>query len=53
MAGVEWGKAKQAWSRARVDALTEMEELKVEKDAMLVLKSQIGCWEGMLRAIAA
>lgn len=49
LAGVERNKAKEAWGRARIEALGELEEVKVQEDVMLVLKSQIGVWEGMVR----
>ncbi len=46
MAGTEWDKAKSSWARARVEALAELEDVKVQKDAMLVLRSQLGVWSG-------
>lgn len=51
LAGCEWEKAKTAWGRARVEALAELEEAKVQSDAMLVLDSQLHMWERMLRAL--
>lgn len=50
LAGVEWSKAQTAWNRARTEALAELEDVKVQADAMLVLGAQVGVWEGMLRA---
>uniref|UniRef100_V5F078 Autophagy-related protein 16 domain-containing protein n=2 Tax=Kalmanozyma brasiliensis (strain GHG001) TaxID=1365824 RepID=V5F078_KALBG len=50
MAGVEWDKAKTDWARVRVEVLAELEDAKVQKDAMLVLGSQMGMWERMIRA---
>ncbi|KAJ9475272.1 Pectin lyase F [Pseudozyma hubeiensis] len=49
MAGAEWGKAHTGWARARVEALAELEDVKVQRDAMLVMRAQMALWEGMLR----
>lgn len=53
LAGVEWGRAKTAWNKVRVEALQELEDCKVAQDTMLVLGAQIGVWERMVRASVA
>ncbi|TKY90260.1 hypothetical protein EX895_000258 [Sporisorium graminicola] len=50
MAGVEWGIAKSGWANARVEALAELEDVRVQKDVMLVLGAQMGVWQRMIRA---
>ncbi|SNX87712.1 uncharacterized protein MEPE_06422 [Melanopsichium pennsylvanicum] len=49
MAGLEWEKAKLAWGRTRCEVLSELEDVKVQSDAMLVLGVQLGMWETMIR----
>ncbi|SPO30221.1 uncharacterized protein UTRI_05685 [Ustilago trichophora] len=49
LAGVHWHEAHTAWGRARVEALSDLEDVKVQADAMLVLVSQMGVWEGLVR----
>ncbi|SJX65315.1 uncharacterized protein SRS1_15585 [Sporisorium reilianum f. sp. reilianum] len=50
MAGAEWGKARTSWASARSEALAELEEVRVQKDVVLVLGAQMGVWERMIRA---
>ncbi|SPO32805.1 uncharacterized protein UTRI_05685_B [Ustilago trichophora] len=49
LAGVHWDKAQTAWGRARVEALSDLEDVKVQADSMLVLRSQLEVWEGLVR----
>ncbi|KAJ1036011.1 hypothetical protein NDA13_000666 [Ustilago tritici] len=50
IAAVERDKAKSSWTRARMEALSELEDVKVQADAILVLGSQIELWEALVRA---
>ncbi|SAM84985.1 uncharacterized protein UBRO_07548 [Ustilago bromivora] len=50
IAAVERDKAKSSWTRARTEALSELEDVKVQADAILVLGSQIELWEALVRA---
>ncbi|KAJ1035682.1 hypothetical protein NDA18_000459 [Ustilago nuda] len=50
IAAVERDKAKSSWTRARTEALSELQDVKVQADAILVLGSQIELWEALVRA---
>lgn len=50
IAAVERDKAKSNWTRARTEALSELQDVKVQADAILVLGSQIELWEALVRA---
>ncbi|CDW97814.1 hypothetical protein [Sporisorium scitamineum] len=50
MAGTEWEKAKTSWAGARMEALAELEDVKVQSDVMLVLSAQMDVWKRMIRA---
>ncbi len=41
-AGMEWAQAQTAWSRARVEALTELQDAKVEADTIMLLQAHLG-----------
>ncbi|SOV05538.1 uncharacterized protein UDID_07548 [Ustilago sp. UG-2017a] len=50
IAAVERDKAKSSWTRVRTEALSELEDVKVQADAILVLGSQMELWEALVRA---
>lgn len=41
-AGMEWAQAQTAWSRARAQALTELQDAKVEADTIMLLRAHLG-----------